>query len=106
MAITQSVVDAVCGHAGDRRVHSVRLRVGALCGVIPESMEFCFELATQGTIAQGARLDLDIQVGAARCRACDAEFTLGDLILQCECGSADIDLLAGRDLEIVSMEVS
>lgn len=106
MAITQSVVDAVCEHAAGRRIHSVRLQVGALCGVVPDSMQFCFELAAEGTVANGARLDLDVQPGTARCRSCGDEFVLPDLILLCPCGSADVEVLAGRDLRILSMEVS
>jgi hydrogenase nickel incorporation protein HypA/HybF len=106
MAITQSVVDAVCEHAAGRRVHSVKLEVGALCAVVPDSMQFCFELATQGTLADGARLDLDVQPGAARCRTCGSQFDLPDLILLCQCGSADVEVLAGRELKILSMEVS
>jgi hydrogenase nickel incorporation protein HypA/HybF len=105
MAITQSVVDAVCEHADGRPVHSVRVQVGALCAVVPDAMEFCFELATEGTIAAGARLDLDVQPGSARCRVCGRDFTLTDLILLCPCGSADVEVLAGRDLRILSMEV-
>ena len=72
MAITQSVVDAVCEHAAGRRVHSVKVEVGALCAVVPDAMQFCFELATEGTVADGARLDLDVRPGAARCRSCGA----------------------------------
>jgi hydrogenase nickel incorporation protein HypA/HybF len=106
MAITQSVVDAVCEHAAGRRVHSVRLEVGALCAVVPDSMQFCFELATQGTVADGARLDVDLQPGTARCRTCQREFELPDLILLCRCGSADVEVMTGRDLRILSMEVS
>lgn len=106
MAITQSVVDAVCEHAAGRRVHSVKLEVGALCAVVPDSMLFCFELATEGTVADGARLDLDVRPGLARCRDCTAEFQLQDVILLCPCGSADVEVLAGRDLRILSMEVS
>jgi len=106
MAITQSVVDAVCQHAAGRRVHSVQVQVGALCGVVPDSMEFCFGLATEGTVADGARLDLDVQPGSARCRECGSEFALDDLILLCPCGSPDIEVLAGRELRILSMEVS
>jgi hydrogenase nickel incorporation protein HypA/HybF len=106
MAITQSVVDAVCEHAAGRRVHSVRLEVGELCAVVCDSMLFCFELATQGTVADGARLDVDIRPGEARCRTCSQEFELHDPILLCPCGSADVDVLAGRDLRILSMEVS
>lgn len=106
MALTQSVVDAVCEHAAGRRVHSVRLEVGALCAVIPDAMTFCFELATQGTVAAGASLEVDMRPGEARCRSCGASFELNDLILLCPCGSADVDVIAGRDLKILSMEVS
>lgn len=106
MAITQSVVDAVCEHAAGRHVHSVKLEVGALCAVVPDAMQFCFELATEGTVANGARLDLDVQPGAARCRTCDQRFEVNDLILLCPCGSADVEVIAGRDLKILSMEVS
>jgi hydrogenase nickel incorporation protein HypA/HybF len=106
MALTQSVVEAVCGHAAGRRVHSVKVEVGALCAEVPDAMTFCFDLVTQGTVADGARLDLDIRPGAARCRSCDANFELTDLILLCPCGSADVEVLTGRDLKILSMEVS
>ena len=87
-------------------MHSVLVQVGALCAVVPDSMQFCFGLATEGTVADGARLDLDVQPGCARCRTCGAEFRLNDPILLCACGSADVEVLAGRDLRILSMEVS
>ena len=82
MAITQSVVDAVCEHAAGRRVHSVKLEVGALCAIVPAAMEFCFGLAAEGTVADGARLDVDVRPGAAPppttrslMRNCDARMT-------------------------------
>jgi hydrogenase nickel incorporation protein HypA/HybF len=39
MAITQSVVDAVCEQAAGRRVRSVKLEVGALCAIVPAADE-------------------------------------------------------------------
>lgn len=106
MALTQSVVEAVCEHAAGRRVSSVKLEVGALCAVVPDAMTFCFDLATEGTLAAGARLDIDVRPAVARCRSCAAEFELPDPILLCPCGSADVEVIAGRDLRILSMEVS
>jgi hydrogenase nickel incorporation protein HypA/HybF len=106
MAITQSVVDAVCEHAAGRRVHCVKVEIGALCAVVPDSMQFCFELATQGTVADGAILDMNVRPGVARCRSCANEFELRDLILLCDCGSADVEVLVGREMKILSMEVS
>ncbi|MFG1794682.1 hydrogenase maturation nickel metallochaperone HypA [Nocardia altamirensis] len=106
MAITQSVIDAVCEHAAGRTVHSVTVEVGALCAVVPDAMQFCFELAAEGTVAAGARLVIQQIPGAAECRSCGAEFALADQIVLCRCGSADIEILSGRDLRIRSMEVS
>ncbi len=106
MALTQSVIDAVCEHAAGRRVHSVRLEVGALTAVAPEAMKFCFELAAEGTAADGARLDLEVRSGAGHCHVCGTDFELQDLILLCSCGSTDVEVRAGQELRIVSMEVS
>lgn len=106
MAITQSVIDAVCEHAAGRAVHSVTVEVGALCAVVPDAMQFCFELAAEGTVAEGARLVIEQILGTAECRSCGAEFGLVDPIVLCRCGSADVEILSGRDLRIRSMEVS
>ena len=69
-------------------------------------MEFCFGLAVEGTVADGAILEVDVRAGTAQCRSCAARFELTDPILLCPCGSADVELLEGRDLRILSMEVS
>ncbi|MBD8505098.1 hydrogenase maturation nickel metallochaperone HypA [Hoyosella sp. G463] len=105
LAITESIVDAVCEHAAGRRVRSVQVEIGALCAVVPDAMHFCFDLATAGTIADGAALDLDIITARARCKACDREFVLVDMILLCDCGSADVDVITGREMCIKSMKV-
>ena len=105
MAITQNVVDAVCEHAAGRTVHSVRLQVGRLCAVVPDAMQFCFELVTEGTVAEGARLEIEEPPGRAHCRGCATDFPLDDPVLLCPCGSADVEILSGRELRIMSMEV-
>ncbi len=40
--------------AGAARVHTIRLRIGALSGVVPDALEFAFEALTPGTMAEGA----------------------------------------------------
>lgn len=106
LSITQSVVDAVTERMAGQRVVSVRLEVGRLSGVVPDAMRFCFELVTDQTALAGARLDIDELPGQAHCRTCDLTFPLGDLILLCPCGSADVNVTAGRELVIKSVEVA
>ena len=106
LAIAESIVDAVCARAAGRSVHRVTVRIGALTAVVPEAMRFCFDLAVEGTAADGARLEIEHRDGAARCRDCGTEVRLTDPILLCPCGSSDLAVTAGRELQIVSMEVS
>jgi hydrogenase nickel incorporation protein HypA/HybF len=106
LAITQSVVDAVNERVAGHRVVSVRVEVGALSGVVPDAMRFCFEIASGQTPLEGARLDIDERSGEGHCRDCGLDFILGDLILLCPCGSADVEVTAGRQLVIKSVEVA
>ncbi len=105
LAIAQSVVETVLERTADSRVSTVRLRVGRLCAVVPEALAFCFELATAGTALEGARLEVEERTGRAHCRTCGDEFTLEDLVLLCPCGSADVEVSAGRELQVTSVEV-
>ncbi len=106
LAITQSVVDTVLQRTGTQPVTVVRLQVGRLTGVVPDAMRFCFELATEGTPLQGATLQIEQPAGRAHCRTCGDDFDLADMFLLCPCGSADVELLNGRELYVTSVEVA
>ncbi|MFI9533849.1 hydrogenase maturation nickel metallochaperone HypA [Nocardia fusca] len=107
LAIAQSVVAAVCDHAAGRAVYRVTVDVGVLTAVVPDALRFAFDIAAEGTVADGASLDIQCVPGAAHCRDCGANFTVTDLLILCDaCGSADVAIGAGRELRIRSMEVS
>jgi hydrogenase nickel incorporation protein HypA/HybF len=106
LAIAESVVSSVLEGTGDRSVSLVRLRVGRLAGVVPDALTFCFELATAGTRLDGAVLEVLEEDGRAHCRSCAADFSLRDPFLLCACGSADVELLSGRELSVTSVEVA
>jgi hydrogenase nickel incorporation protein HypA/HybF len=103
LAITQGVVDAVTERTGSAPVAIVRVRVGRLAGVVPDAMRFCFELVTAGTPLDGATLEIEQPEGRGRCRTCGEDFVLAGLILLCRCGSADVEVLSGRELAVASV---
>lgn len=105
LAITQSIVDAITDRVGDDRVTLVRLEIGTLSGVVPDSVSFCFDLVSEGTGLAGAELDIARPKGRSRCRQCGGEFEHEDPIAACGCGSVNLDVLSGRELRIVSVEV-
>ncbi len=106
LAIVQSILEAVCERADGRRVRRVTVRVGALTAVVPDAMLFCWDLAAEATLADGAELDIEQRPATTRCRACGADSQIADPVLLCPCGSADVAVTGGRELQIVSMEVT
>ncbi|MEO7422719.1 MAG: hydrogenase maturation nickel metallochaperone HypA [Ornithinibacter sp.] len=105
LAIAEAILDAILERTHQRQVTVVRLAVGKLSGVVPHALEFCFDLATNGTPVEGASLEIVQQHGRARCHACGGDFDVFDLILLCPCGSADVEVVAGRELSVTSVEV-
>lgn len=105
LSIAESVVQTVLERTEDRHVSVIRLRVGMLSGVLPDALLFCFDLATAGTPLEGARLEIDHREARAHCRDCDTDFVLPDMFLLCACGSADLEVLTGRELQVASVEV-
>lgn len=81
------------------------MEIGKLSGVVADSVRFCFELVSDGTTLEGARLDIDEFAGVGSCTTCGATFPLDYLILLCPCGSADVRVVRGGELRIKSVEV-
>ena len=106
LAITQGLVEAVLKRTGDRHVTGVNLRIGPLSGVLPDAVRFCFEVVSADTPLAGAALTIDEPAGRARCRSCRDEFVLEDMFLLCPCGSADVEIVSGRELVVTSVEVA
>ena len=107
LAITEAVAQTIMERTGDAPVTCVRLQIGRLSGVVPDSVRFCFDLVCDGTPLQGARLEIMEPSGTGQCRTCGLLFDIDDPIVLCpDCGSADVDIHSGRDLRILSVEVS
>lgn len=106
MGITQSVITAIGDRLPGAEVVRVKLEIGKLSGVMADSVRFCFDVASVGTPLERAKLEVDEPEGRARCRDCGTESDLPDLIRLCECGSADLEILAGTELLIKEVEVA
>jgi hydrogenase nickel incorporation protein HypA/HybF len=105
LAITQSVVETIVERTGRARVTAVRLVIGKVSGVLPDAVRFCFEMVAVDSPVEGARLEIDEPPGWARCRGCGGEFEPEGLVLLCQCGSADVEVLGGDELLIRAVEV-
>jgi hydrogenase nickel incorporation protein HypA/HybF len=109
MSIVEALLDSV--HAETRAypgaaVLNVRVRIGALRLVVPDMLRTCFAAATRDTALAGATLEIDEIPARARCRQCQCEFSVEEDFFQCpRCQSADGEVLAGRELDLMSIEL-
>jgi hydrogenase nickel incorporation protein HypA/HybF len=92
--------------AGASRVHEIRLRIGALSGVVPDALEFAFEALTPGTPAEDAKLTIERVPARFWCGTCIREFQADDMFAECpDCHSLSGELRAGREMEVASLEI-
>jgi hydrogenase nickel incorporation protein HypA/HybF len=106
LSLANAVVGAVLRHAAGRRVVVVSLRVGRLRQVVPDTLEFYFTFAAQGTVCEGARLEQEAIAARLRCRACGVKWELVDPAFRCpSCGGTDVGVTGGEELEVRSIEV-
>ena len=105
MGLTQSIVAIVAEQAAGRKVLRVTLEIVKLSPIMPEAIRFCFDVVAQGSALEGAALDIREIPGRARCFACGREIVLNEIYGRCECGSGQLERLAGDELNIKSMEL-
>lgn len=110
LPIVQNIIEVVCDKLkdvdGDPRVTKVKLKVGRMSTAVPDCLTFYFEFLRKGTPLEEASLEIEEVPVAAKCRNCGQEFEVEEPAFFCPvCGSCDIQVTAGRELLIESIEV-
>ena len=107
LSLCDAIVGTTMKHADGRAVQQVTVRIGHLRQVVPDALQFGWELLTESTDLKGAELVIEQVPATVACLECTAETTLDMPILVCgACGSFDVRLLTGEEFLIVSMEVA
>ena len=111
LSVAQSLVELVGDELADQgrvRVTSVRLKLGPLSGVVAQALRSCYGEAAAGTLLEGSVLHIEEVAAAVFCARCDAERELADFArLRCPvCGAPTPEVVRGRELEVVSVEVA
>jgi len=78
-----------------------------MAAIVPDSLRFCFEIAAKDSLLSGAVLHIEEVPVRARCKECDAEWTIHEAVFQCQqCNSGQLDIISGRELNIESIEIA
>jgi hydrogenase nickel incorporation protein HypA/HybF len=110
LSVAQSIVEIIQQHVPEselERVAVVRLKIGAVAGVVPESLEFSFQSITAESLLRHARLEIESIPFRIHCNTCNTttENEVGFMLCSM-CGSTDTKILSGSELNITEIEIS
>ncbi len=112
LPVTEKILEVALKHAQGQdvnRIVRIHLRVGELSDLEPEWIQRYFDYLSKGTLAEGARLEIETSPIVLRCKACQRSFEIkkdGLEGVRCpDCGESGCGLVSGREYYLKNMEV-
>ena len=109
LPITESILEIALRHAeeaGAKKITDIHLVLGKLSSIVDDSVEFYWDIVSEGTAAQGAALHFRRVGIEIVCQACDECYHPQELDLSCPaCGSRDVRITAGEEFRLEAIEV-
>ncbi len=109
LSVCQSLlaqIESVAMQHHASRVCRVRLQLGPLSGVEPHLLQQAFPIAVAGSIAEQAKLEIELLPIRVACQQCGAETdaTLSKLVCAA-CGHWQTRLISGDEMLLASLEL-
>ena len=106
LSICNAIASTAEKHAAGRPVSQVKVRVGHLRQVVPDALQFGWEVVSSTTQLKDAELVIEQVPAVVECLGCGARTTLDLPILACgTCEGFDVKLLSGEELLVVSIDL-
>ncbi len=109
------VAEATALKYNAKKISEVFLEIGELTLIVPELLRRSFEMATKGSIAEGANLNIKIVPGKVKCRECneisevslsnEAQLTGLQLFKCSHCGSNNTEIVEGRKANVRNIKI-
>jgi hydrogenase nickel incorporation protein HypA/HybF len=109
IGIAESILQIAHAKASEQNARSIqviKLRLGTFTTIVPDALQFAFEICREGTLARHARLDIEIVPMVVHCVICEISTQpVSGLCLFCgQCGFP-LQIVSGEELQIEYIEV-
>jgi hydrogenase nickel incorporation protein HypA/HybF len=99
------IILEVAGKEKLTKVTDVNIIFGQMIQIVPDIFHFAFDEAVRETIAENAKVNIEILPVKMKCRICQNEFIISDNIFACKaCNSVELDIIQGKEIFIKSIE--
>ncbi len=111
LPVTHEILEIVLKHSQRNnvsKVHKVFLEIGAMSDLEQEWIQRYFTTISEGTVAEGAQIEVQQVPCRFMCRQCGTVFiidiTSDENVLCPACGSTEADMISGSEYTVKSME--
>jgi len=104
LSICTAIAAIVREHADGRPVDRVRIDVGALRQVVPDTLAYSWESPRRTPLA-GSILEVHEIPALLACGDCGADTTISVPVFRCPCGSTSTSVVSGQELLVTSLEL-
>ncbi len=106
LSICSAIANTAAKHADGRSVSQVTVQIGHLRQVVPDALQFSWEVVSSTTDLKDAALVIEQVPAVVECTNCGARTILDLPILACgKCEGFDVKLLSGEELLVVSIDL-
>lgn len=110
LSVAATMVDLATEEAsrlGAVRIHALHLRLGALSGIVKETLLLSWDVVCEGTVLEGSNLVIEDIPAAIYCGGCETERELQSIqhFVCAVCGASSAEIVQGRELEIAALEI-
>ena len=107
--ITEQIIKIAekhCRQAGAKRVKKVKLVIGDYSGYVGDSVQMYFDLIGEGTLCEGADVEITHVRPKLKCPSCGRLFEKKPLTFACpQCGADGEPTEIGKEFYLESIEV-
>lgn len=109
LSIAQSIIEIaenIARENDSKAVKKIKVQIGEFSGVVKEALEFSFDIAKVGTIAENAELEIEIVKFKSICNFCGFVLeTMNDFNLFCPNCSEPMSIISGREMKVEYIEI-
>ncbi len=90
-----------------KNIRIVNVKIGDMAGVVPESLEFCFQAIVSETEMEDSKLVIEKIPFVLECNSCGKTSTNEFGIRICShCSSPDTNVVSGLEMKVVDIELN
>ena len=109
LSITENILEISLDHAnkaGAISISNIYLVIGQLSSIIDESVQFYWDMISEGTLAEGATLHFKRLPIIMTCNQCNHQFTPGGDDFKCPaCKSDEITITQGEEFFLEAIDI-